>query len=109
MNLYMISTSHTLQKPVVIDGLKQELSMFRALIASTSRISLTDPLSCASLETIKIILQKEASSWKSQISSLDPPNRGTAAVILPLCNVNGRPGILLEVRGKLRTHPGEVR
>jgi len=32
-----------------------------------------------------------------------------AAVIIPLCNLNGNPGLLLEVRGKLRTHSGEVR
>ena len=35
--------------------------------------------------------------------------RGNAAVLIPLCNVRGAPGILLEVRGKLRTHSGEVR
>lgn len=33
----------------------------------------------------------------------------TAAVLIPLCNVNGRPGILYEVRGRLRHHAGEVR
>jgi len=33
----------------------------------------------------------------------------TAAVLLPLCNVNGKGGILFEVRGKLRHHSGEVR
>jgi hypothetical protein len=32
-----------------------------------------------------------------------------AAVLIPFCNVDGVPGILLEVRGKLRTHSGEVR
>jgi|ERR1700722_4186496 len=32
-----------------------------------------------------------------------------AAILIPFCNVDGDPGILLEVRGKLRTHSGEVR
>ena len=32
-----------------------------------------------------------------------------AAVLVPFCNVDGKPGVLLEVRGKLRTHSGEVR
>lgn len=36
-------------------------------------------------------------------------SRARAAVLIPLCNVEGRPGILLEVRGKLRNHGGEVR
>ncbi|KAH9975924.1 NUDIX hydrolase domain-like protein [Lactifluus volemus] len=31
-----------------------------------------------------------------------------AAVLIPLCNVNDKAGILLELRGKLRTHSGEV-
>jgi len=31
-----------------------------------------------------------------------------AAVLIPLCNVNQQPGILFEVRGKLRSHAGEV-
>jgi hypothetical protein len=37
------------------------------------------------------------------------PKEGHAAVLIPLCNVNDQPGILLELRGKLRTHSGEVR
>jgi hypothetical protein len=37
------------------------------------------------------------------------PNEGHAAVLIPLCNVNDQPGVLLELRGKLRTHSGEIR
>jgi hypothetical protein len=33
----------------------------------------------------------------------------SASVLIALSNVNGRPGIILEVRGKLRTHSGEIR
>lgn len=33
----------------------------------------------------------------------------TASVLIALCNVNDVPGVLLEVRGKLRTHSGEIR
>jgi len=31
-----------------------------------------------------------------------------AAVTIPLCNLNGNPGLLLEVKGKVRTRSGEV-
>ena len=40
--------------------------------------------------------------------SIDPTETH-AAVLVPFCNLNGNPGILLEVRGKLRAHSGEVR
>ncbi|KAI0295960.1 NUDIX hydrolase domain-like protein [Russula brevipes] len=36
------------------------------------------------------------------------PKEKHAAVLIPLCNVNNQPGVLLELRGKLRTHSGEV-
>ncbi|KAK2463666.1 hypothetical protein APHAL10511_004417 [Amanita phalloides] len=37
------------------------------------------------------------------------PKSNQAAILIPLCNVDGKPAILLEVRGKsLRNHPGEV-
>lgn len=65
-------------------------------------LSLTDPLTPSSLLAIRETLRTTRS----------PPVNHTekhAAVLLPLCNVNGRPGVLLEVRGKLRTHSGEVR
>ena len=45
--------------------------------------------------------KKHSGSWIS--------NEQHAAVLIPLANVNDVPGILLEVRGALRTHAGEVR
>ncbi|KAF9245297.1 hypothetical protein BU15DRAFT_85628 [Melanogaster broomeanus] len=47
----------------------------------------------------------------SSIISLTAPNptEAHAAVLVPLCNVDDVPGVLLEVRGRLRTHSGEVR
>ncbi|KAG0699758.1 NUDIX hydrolase domain-like protein [Suillus ampliporus] len=37
------------------------------------------------------------------------PDEVNAAVLVPLCNVDGVPGVLLELRGgKLRSHAGEV-
>jgi hypothetical protein len=38
-----------------------------------------------------------------------PVNDVNAAVLIPLCNVEDVPGLLMEVRGQLRTHSGEVR
>ena len=37
------------------------------------------------------------------------PTESHAAVLVPLCSLNDNPGLLLEVRGKLRVHSGEVR
>ena len=37
------------------------------------------------------------------------PTETHAAVLVPLCNLNDNPGLLFEVRGKLRAHSGEVR
>jgi len=36
------------------------------------------------------------------------PKEKHAAVLIPLCNVTNQPSILLQLRGKLRTHSGEV-
>lgn len=45
----------------------------------------------------------------SQQSHIQPDSQlVNAAVLVPLCNVDNRPGLILEVRGKLRTHSGEV-
>ena len=32
-----------------------------------------------------------------------------AAVLVPICNIEDKPGLLFEVRGRVRTHSGEVR
>ena len=69
-----------------------------------SIVSLTSPLTRRSLRTIKDALSA-AYTTKYSIS----PAETHAAVLVPLCNLNNTPGLLLEVRGKLRTHSGEVR
>ncbi|KAG8220877.1 hypothetical protein J3R82DRAFT_2374 [Butyriboletus roseoflavus] len=43
-----------------------------------------------------------------QDNTAPDPTEPHAAVLVPLCNVNDTPGVLLEVRGKLRTHAGET-
>lgn len=71
----------------------------------TAKLSLTTPLTRNTLNTIRNTLDEH---YASQNEQLDPAEVH-AAVLAPFCNVNGKPGILLEVRGKLRTHSGEVR
>jgi hypothetical protein len=67
----------------------------------------TKPFTPAALTTIRkmLAMHHAAAPW--------PPADGRdthAAVLVPLCNVRGRPGVLLEVRGGgLRSHSGEVR
>ena len=83
-------------------------SMFRsALSASTTKplVSLTDPLTRRNCNAIRDALH---SAYPLSEERPDP-SETHAAVLVPLCNVDGRPGVLLEVRGKLRTHSGEVR
>ena len=67
--------------------------------------SLTSPLTRRTLSNIRNIL---AQNYDQETNRYDPAERH-AAVLVPFCNVNDKPGILLEVRGKLRTHSGEVR
>ncbi|KAH9840223.1 uncharacterized protein C8Q71DRAFT_795355 [Rhodofomes roseus] len=63
---------------------------------SLVRVPITSPFTRSSLNSIRSIL---ASSDTQEAH---------AAVLIPLCNVDNKPGVLLEVRGKLRTHSGEV-
>ncbi|KAL1943100.1 hypothetical protein VTO73DRAFT_4771 [Trametes versicolor] len=70
-----------------------------------SVVSLTEPLTRRSCIAIRHAL--EAAYGQASEHALDPAE-AHAAVLVPLCNVDGRPGVLLEVRGKLRTHSGEV-
>lgn len=72
---------------------------------ATSALSLTAPFTRQSLNNLRHIL---ADSYVEDNEKYDPAE-AHAAVLVPLCNVNNQPGILLEVRGKLRTHAGEVR
>ncbi|KAI0629171.1 hypothetical protein C8Q77DRAFT_1161353 [Trametes polyzona] len=67
-------------------------------------VSLTQPLTRRSCNAIRNAL---AAAHPQTEDGLDP-GEAHAAVLVPLCNVDGKPGILLEVRGKLRTHSGEV-
>ena len=78
-----------------------------ALAASSSRpiISLTEPLTRRTCNDIRDAL---ASAFSESENRHDASERH-AAVLVPFCNVDGKPGVLLEVRGKLRTHSGEVR
>ena len=75
--------------------------------AASSRplVSLTEPLTPRSCTIIRDALQ--AAFVPSQ--NLHDPSETHAAVLVPFCNVDDQPGVLLEVRGKLRTHSGEVR
>ncbi|KIK23610.1 hypothetical protein PISMIDRAFT_679043 [Pisolithus microcarpus 441] len=88
---------------------------FKRFMASTSSasssmthsaISLTAPFTRNSLDTIRAALLDYTTG--ARLSSGPDPNESHAAVLVPLCNVDGVPGVLLEVRGNLRSHPGEV-
>ncbi|RDX48252.1 hypothetical protein OH76DRAFT_1405176 [Lentinus brumalis] len=76
------------------------------LTTASSRplISLTDPLTRRTCNIIRDALRTSC----DQTENAHDPSETHAAVLVPFCNVNGKPGILLEVRGKLRTHSGEV-
>lgn len=72
---------------------------------STSIISLTSPFTRSSLRTLQSALIAYATTSKTPVI----PGEVNAAVLVPLCNVDGVPGVLLELRGgKLRSHAGEV-
>jgi hypothetical protein len=68
--------------------------------------ALSSPFSRNSLNTIRSALTRSTLEYSD--AAADPKEKH-AAVLIPLCNVNDKPGILLELRGKLRTHSGEVR
>ncbi|KAI0923980.1 hypothetical protein AcW1_006776 [Taiwanofungus camphoratus] len=71
---------------------------------SSAHISVASPFTRSSLSSIQTTL---AAAF-SESSNIYNPDETHAAVLVPFCNVKGVPGILLEVRGKLRTHSGEV-
>ncbi|CDO75819.1 hypothetical protein BN946_scf184951.g17 [Trametes cinnabarina] len=81
-------------------------SALPALSPSSSKaiVSLTQPLTRRSCNAIRRALEEAY----PQSEYTHEPGEVHAAVLVPLCNVNGTPGVLLEVRGKLRTHSGEV-
>ncbi|KAI0255849.1 NUDIX hydrolase domain-like protein [Lactifluus subvellereus] len=67
--------------------------------------ALSSPFTRSSLTTIRTALTRSAQDYT--LAAADSKEKH-AAVLIPLCNVNDKPGILLELRGKLRTHSGEV-
>ncbi|KAF8479773.1 NUDIX hydrolase domain-like protein [Russula ochroleuca] len=66
--------------------------------------ALSVPFTRKSLTEIRAALTSAAEDYPTAAD----PKEGHAAVLIPLCNVNDQPGILLELRGKLRKHSGEV-
>ncbi|KAA1468808.1 hypothetical protein DENSPDRAFT_834252 [Dentipellis sp. KUC8613] len=68
-------------------------------------LSLNTPLTHGSILRLKDTLDK---AYKEQPTVQVDARERHAAVLISLCNVEDKPGILLEVRGQLRTHAGEV-
>ncbi|KAI9511597.1 NUDIX hydrolase domain-like protein [Russula earlei] len=67
--------------------------------------TLFSPFTRKSLTAIRAALIKSAQEYPPIVAD---PKEKHAAVLIPLCNVKDQPGILLELRGKLKTHSGEV-
>jgi hypothetical protein len=79
--------------------------MLRTVTSSSSPLlSLTSPFSQSSLKAIKVAL-----AAKLPRETERDEKRSNGAVLIPFCNVDGTPSVLLTVRGKLRVHSGEVR
>lgn len=78
--------------------------------ASTPQIPLHAPLTPKTLLKIQSLLNESVeNAYSNPNAHSDKDRDATATVLVPLCNVNGQPGILFQVRGKLRTHSGQVR
>ncbi|KAF8269836.1 NUDIX hydrolase domain-like protein [Lactarius quietus] len=67
--------------------------------------ALSSPFTRTSLAAIRAALTKSTLDYPLTVAN---PREKHAAVLIPLCNVNNKPSILLELRGKLRTHSGEI-
>ncbi|KAG2052786.1 hypothetical protein BDR06DRAFT_838863, partial [Suillus hirtellus] len=68
-------------------------------------ISLTSPFTRSSSRTLQNAIIAHATTSKTPVTS----GEVNAVVLVPLCNIDGVPGVLLELRGgKLRSHIGEV-
>lgn len=93
----------------------RSLKFVRPLATSTDTapIPIHAPLTHETLLKIQSLLGKSVETTTTRAQGTNPEEdadvTANAAVLIPLCNVNSRPGILFEVRGKLRTHSGEVR
>jgi len=93
----------------VIRSFERLAKMLRTLTTTSPNNMLPHPnlpFTRQSLAAIRAALVRDRGSPTA--AAVDPKEKH-AAVLIPLCNVNDRPGILLELRGKLRTHSGEVR
>ncbi|TDL23681.1 hypothetical protein BD410DRAFT_692735, partial [Rickenella mellea] len=75
--------------------------------SSSPYLSLTAPLNGRALSSIRRALEVALARNPSAVPN-DSNDTTTAAVLIPLCNVDNKPGVLMEVRGKLRQHSGEV-
>ncbi|KAG9076850.1 hypothetical protein FS749_011324 [Ceratobasidium sp. UAMH 11750] len=78
-------------------------------------LSLTAPFTRNTLSSLRQRLDSvrdtypPEQAWPAPANNLsEEDKRERAAVLIPLCNVNDRPGLLLELRGNLRSHGGEV-
>jgi hypothetical protein len=68
------------------------------------------PLTAGSLRRLAAALPQDLIDGENDSSSADTTEKAkSAAVLIALSNVDGQPGILLELRGKVRTHSGEIR
>ncbi|KAL5531615.1 hypothetical protein ACEPAG_4492 [Sanghuangporus baumii] len=75
------------------------------LVSSHSGVSLAAPFTPRSLVFVRNALSevlRNSIPFQSENAELN------AAVLIPLANVNEAPGVLLELRGALRSHGGEV-
>lgn len=82
----------------------------RSLRPPPYAIALDEPLTRRSLEQIGTRLPQNLFHGPPDASLNNTPNLPkTAAVLLALANVENKPALVLEVRGKLRTHSGEIR
>lgn len=74
-------------------------------------LSLSSPITTRSLASIRLALrnaQRKNQGVDDHFRKL-PRSLKDAAVLIPVANVEGRPGVIFEVRGQLRNHAGEVR
>lgn len=73
-------------------------------------IALDAPLTRRTLEQVATRLPRDLFNKPPNPSLSNIPTLPRcAAVLLALANVEDKPAIILEVRGKLRTHSGEIR
>ncbi|KAJ3571908.1 hypothetical protein NP233_g3432 [Leucocoprinus birnbaumii] len=102
--------------PTKSPGASEHLSLHAAMsiqgtsmaLRSTSFLNLSKPFTPNSLKALRHTLSTPGQQTESQQSELSKKLRN-AGVLIPLCNVNGRAGILFQVRAKnLRSHSGEV-